>query len=82
MRVTLTPKLEQLVQEKVQSGLYRDESEVVRAALRLLQAHEQAEGQKLGALREALAVGEADIAAGRSTVLADAQAIGAYLARL
>ena len=36
MNVSLTPKLEQLVNDKVRSGLYQTASEVVREALRLL----------------------------------------------
>jgi antitoxin ParD1/3/4 len=36
MNVSLTPELEQLVNEKVKSGLYQTASEVVREALRLL----------------------------------------------
>ena len=36
MNVSLTPELEQLVNEKVESGLYQTASEVVREALRLL----------------------------------------------
>lgn len=36
MNVSLTPELEQLVNEKVDSGLYQTASEVVREALRLL----------------------------------------------
>ncbi len=36
MNVSLTPELEQLVQEKMASGLYQTASEVVRDALRLL----------------------------------------------
>lgn len=36
MNVSLTPELEQLVNEKVGSGLYQTASEVVREALRLL----------------------------------------------
>ena len=36
MNVWLTPKLEQLVNDKVKSGLYNSASEVVREALRLL----------------------------------------------
>jgi antitoxin ParD1/3/4 len=37
MNVSLTPELEQLVQEKVKSGRYLSASEVVREALRLLE---------------------------------------------
>ena len=36
MNVSLTPELEDLVNEKVRSGLYQTASEVVREALRLL----------------------------------------------
>lgn len=39
MNVSLTPKLEAFVRERVASGLYNNSSEVVREALRLL--HEQ-----------------------------------------
>ncbi len=34
MEITLTPELQALVEEQVRSGLYQDESEVVRDALR------------------------------------------------
>lgn len=36
MNVSLTPELERLVAEKVESGLYESPSEVVREGLRLL----------------------------------------------
>ncbi len=36
MNVSLTPELEELVNEKVRTGLYQSASEVVREALRLL----------------------------------------------
>lgn len=36
MNVSLTPKLEEFIREKVSSGLYNNASEVVREALRLL----------------------------------------------
>jgi putative addiction module CopG family antidote len=36
MNVSLTPELEELVNEKVRTGLYQTASEVVREALRLL----------------------------------------------
>ena len=36
MNVSLTPELEELVNDKVRSGLYQTASEVVREALRLL----------------------------------------------
>lgn len=36
MNISLTPKLEEFIREKVSSGLYNNASEVVREALRLL----------------------------------------------
>ena len=42
MNVSLTPELERLVNEKVESGLYQTASEVVREALRLLRERDQA----------------------------------------
>jgi antitoxin ParD1/3/4 len=41
MNVSLTPELERLVNEKVESGLYQTASEVVREALRLLMERDQ-----------------------------------------
>jgi antitoxin ParD1/3/4 len=41
MNVSLTPELELAVAERVASGRYRTASEVVRAALRLLEKEEK-----------------------------------------
>ena len=41
MNVSLTPELERSVAERVASGRYRTASEVVRAALRLLEKEER-----------------------------------------
>jgi antitoxin ParD1/3/4 len=41
--VSLTPELERSVAERVASGRYRSASEVVRAALRLLEKEERQE---------------------------------------
>lgn len=41
MNVNLTPELENLVNEKVTSGLYNSASEVVRDALRLLREQDE-----------------------------------------
>ena len=62
MNVSLTPELEALVQSKVASGLYNNQSEVVREALRLLAEQDQMRQAHLARLREALDLGlqEAD----------------------
>lgn len=41
MNVNLTPELENLINEKVTSGLYNSASEVVRDALRLLREQDE-----------------------------------------
>ena len=71
MNVSLTPELEQLVNEKVQSGLYQTASEVVREALRLLKDRDHAREQLRADVQtgfDALARGEGrtyDKASGR-----------------
>lgn len=57
MNVNLTPELEALVQRKVQSGLYNNQSEVVREALRLLEAQDRIRDAHVVRLQEALADG-------------------------
>lgn len=57
MNVNLTPELERLVQEKVKSGLYNNQSEVVREALRLLAEQDSLREAHLAKLRGALAEG-------------------------
>ena len=47
MNVSLTPELELAVAERVASGRYRTASEVVRAALRLLEKEEKEEKEGL-----------------------------------
>jgi putative addiction module CopG family antidote len=50
MNVSLTAELERFVTQKVQSGLYTSNSEVVREALRLLRQRERARRRQLAAL--------------------------------
>jgi antitoxin ParD1/3/4 len=57
MNVNLTPELEKLVREKVASGLYNNQSEVVREGLRLLVQQDRLREAHLVELRNALAAG-------------------------
>lgn len=57
MNVSLTPQLEELIQDKVASGRYGNASEVVREALRLLEERDQERSAKLQALRQAIQEG-------------------------
>ena len=54
MNVNLTPDLEALVHRKVESGLYNNQSEVVREALRLLAEQDRLREAHLDKLRGAL----------------------------
>ncbi|GAB2178214.1 type II toxin-antitoxin system ParD family antitoxin [Dongia sp. agr-C8] len=82
MHVSLTPKLEELVRDKVDSGLYNNASEVIREALRLMHELDSVQELKLKRLRKELAKGEADLAAGRKTVIADDEELRELFARL
>ena len=57
MNVSLTPELERLVQEKVESGLYNSASEVVREALRLLRERDEVQRMRLEELRREIQIG-------------------------
>jgi antitoxin ParD1/3/4 len=52
LNVNLTPQLEELVRQKVSSGRYNSASEVVREALRLMEAQDQLRAAKLEQLRQ------------------------------
>jgi antitoxin ParD1/3/4 len=41
VNVSLTPELEKFVDDKVDSGLYNNASEVIRESLRLLKEHDE-----------------------------------------
>ena len=62
MNVNLSPQLEEMVRQKVASGLYTSASEVVREALRLMEEYDRVRAAKLEQLRqdiqEGLASGE------------------------
>jgi antitoxin ParD1/3/4 len=51
INVNLTPELEGLIRQKVSSGRYNSASEVVREALRLMEAEDQFRAAKLEQLR-------------------------------
>jgi antitoxin ParD1/3/4 len=51
MNISLTPELEELVNEKVKSGRYASASEVIREGLRLLEEQEELKRQHLAEVR-------------------------------
>jgi antitoxin ParD1/3/4 len=57
--VSLTKELDQFIAAKVGAGLYANASEVMRAALRLLEREEREYEERMAALRAAIAEGDA-----------------------
>ncbi|MFP4299351.1 MAG: type II toxin-antitoxin system ParD family antitoxin [Spirulinaceae cyanobacterium] len=57
MHVSLTPRLEEMVKEKVASGLYNNASEVIREALRLMEQQDRMLDIRSQALRDAVLLG-------------------------
>jgi antitoxin ParD1/3/4 len=57
MNVNLTPHLEEMVREKVNSGMYTSASEVVREALRLMDEQDRLRAAKLEQLRQDIGAG-------------------------
>lgn len=51
LNVNLTPVLEEMVRKKVAGGLYNNASEVIRDALRLMEAHDRLQLAQMQALR-------------------------------
>ncbi len=51
LNVNLTPKLEALVRQKVAEGLYNNASEVIRDALRRMEAQDRFQSAQIDALK-------------------------------
>ena len=61
MNVSLTPELEELIAQKVQSGRYTSASEVIREALRLLEEQDEIRQKRLEAIRREIDEGLAQL---------------------
>lgn len=57
LNVNLTPKLEDMVRQKVSGGLYNNASEVIRDALRLMEERDRLQAAKIEALRQDIQAG-------------------------
>ena len=57
MNVSLTPQLEELVNQRVRSGRYNSASEVVREALRLMEEQDRLREIRIDALRKEIQTG-------------------------
>ncbi len=69
MNVSLTPQLEDYLQQKVASGAYHSVSEVMREALYLLKEQDALKAMKFAALRRDVQAGIDALDAGEGTVL-------------
>jgi len=57
MNISLTPELEQFIDSTVKKGRYSSPSEVIQAALRLLEEREMERLRRLEELRKEIAIG-------------------------
>ena len=69
MNVSLTTRLEKLVNQKVTGGLYHSASEVIRAGLRLLEEQDEIRQLRLKELRHEIALGLEEAQRGESKPL-------------
>ena len=57
MKVSLTPELEELIQEKINSGQYTSVSEIIAEGLRLLDERDKLKAARLAELKEKIREG-------------------------
>ncbi len=63
--ITLGKHFESFISMQIKEGRFNSKSEVVRAAMRLLEEHEQGFQERLLVLRNKLAIGDAQLEAGQ-----------------
>ena len=80
--VVLTEYQSELVNRLVASGRYQNASEVLREGLRLVERQDSEEEIRLKAMREAAAVGIADISAGRYRTFDTADTLRDHLSEI
>ncbi len=71
MNVSLTPELDNLVKNKVESGLYNSASEVVREALRLLKSRDDLNESRICALNADIQKGAASLDKGKGVEMTE-----------
>ncbi len=69
MNVSLTKELDQWINQKVESGLYKSSSEVIRDSLRLLRRQEDLREAMMEDLRHELLIVIKQLDSGKSTEL-------------
>jgi antitoxin ParD1/3/4 len=71
MNISLTPELNDLIKNKVKSGLYISASEVIREALRLLKSRDEFHREKIIALKQDIRKGTSSLDAGLGVEMTD-----------
>lgn len=83
MHVSLTPELEARVKAKVESGLYNNASEVIREALRFMDAHEEwVQEVKIALLRKQIQVGVDQLESGEGSEIESKEALNSLFSKL
>jgi antitoxin ParD1/3/4 len=77
--INLTDRLDKVVERSIASGRYGNASEVVRDALRLLEAREKAEREKLRELKKAIQEGIDSLKRGEVTRIRGPKELAAFL---
>jgi antitoxin ParD1/3/4 len=72
MNISLTPKLEKYIQEKVKSGLYTSVSEVIRESLRLMHTYDDLQKQRIEQLNQSIETGLLQLQAGKKVAAEEA----------
>lgn len=80
--INLTEHFDSFVQTQLESGQYKNASEVIRAGLSLLERADRAEDAKLRALREANAIGLASFEQGDFTEIKDSAELARFFQSL
>jgi antitoxin ParD1/3/4 len=70
--ISLTPELDQFIDDRVNSGLYESASEVVREGLRLLRHREDLQQEQVARVRAKIEKGAQDLE--RGDIVTDAEA--------
>jgi antitoxin ParD1/3/4 len=82
MNVSLTPELENFVNEKVKSGLYNSASEVLRESLRLLKERDMLKEIQRNELRREIMLGVNQIRNGEYTSINSQQELESFTENL
>ena len=67
MNISLTPLLENMVNQKIESGMYASVSEVIREALRLLNEHDRVKEIQIREMKEKVLAGVEQIREGKTS---------------